>query len=200
MKWWNKNQEIPLSDEVFQSIINNLLFNCPTCIRKAENVKASGTSKKTKIRYKPVSARESSFKKHGITGNALLTVLAQIRRPLARMNTYKVLKSSESVAENVERIIQSTSLSDSMFEMMVYHTRSDMPDAEAIYYYIRNAFAHGSFEVCDWNNDRFYFLESNKDGTIKTQMRLREKTLLGYAKLAQMSLGEIRLLQRNTRK
>jgi len=197
MKWWNKNQEVPLSDEAFQSIIRSLLFNCPVCVRKTEKI---GDSRKKKIQYKPVSARDASFKRHGITGNALLTVLAQIRRPLARMNTYKVLKPSESITENVERIIQSTSLTDSMFEMMVYHTRSDMPDTEAIYYYIRNAFAHGSFEVCNWNNDRLYLLESNKDGTIKAQMRLREKTLLGYAKLAQLSLGEIRQLQRNTRK
>ena len=40
-------------------------------------------------------------------------------------------------------IAKNTTLSDPDYEIMVYKKRSDMSQAEAIFYYIRNAFAHG---------------------------------------------------------
>lgn len=201
MKWWNKSHDIPIYDECFQRIINGLLFNCPSCVRKTTNMgKENGGKQKKKTQYIPVSARETSFKKNGISGSALLTILAQIRRPLVYINAYEALKPSANIEDSVEHIIKSTNCADDMFELMVYHIRSDMPEAEAIYYYIRNAFAHGSFEVYVHNNDRVYLLESCKDGTIKARMRLKEKTLLRYVELTHMSLEDVFRLQRKKRK
>jgi len=75
-----------------------------------------------------------------------------------------------------------------------------MSDAEAIYYYIRNAFAHGSFEVAEQAGRRIYLIESSKDGIIKARMRLREETLLHYIELANMTPAEIKALQKPKKK
>ena len=60
--------------------------------------------------------------------------------------------------------------------MIVIAERSDMSLTSSIFYYIRNAFAHGSFMV----DGDVYSFESSKDGTIKAAIRLREKTLLKW--------------------
>ena len=83
---------------------------------------------------------------------------------------------------------------------MVYQHRSDMSDAEAIYYYIRNAFAHGSFEVKSSKGERCYLLQSDKDSKVKAQMQLKESTLLRLLELSQMSANDLREKQRKKRK
>ena len=72
-----------------------------------------------------------------------------------------------------------------------------MSDPEAFYYYIRNAFAHGSFEVIPTNNGNVYLLESSKDGAVKAQMRLKETSLIEYIRLANLTATEIKALQRH---
>lgn len=124
------------------------------------------------------------------------TILAYIRRPMANMGTYVALSTNESVENTVRNIIQISSLSDDSYDIMVYHKRTDMPDTEAIFYYIRNAFAHGSFEVKSNGKIKIYLLESRKNDIIKAQMRLREKTLLEYAKISQMNASDIKQLRR----
>ena len=49
-----------------------------------------------------------------------------------------------------------------------------MSDAEVVFYYIRNAFAHGDIEVIG-GGDRIYKLESKKKNDIKAQMILKEE-------------------------
>ena len=71
-----------------------------------------------------------------------------------------------------------------------------MPDTEAIYYYIRNAFAHGSFEFTDVGDRRILVLESSKDGKLKAQMRLRESTLLKMIELSRKTATEIYGMQK----
>ena len=68
-----------------------------------------------------------------------------------------------------------------------------MSDAEVIYYYIRNAFAHGSFEV---TSDRVYKLESKKKESVKAQMMLKETTLLKIADLSRKNRKQIEALQK----
>ena len=138
-----------------------------------------------------MSKRNNSFKSRNITGHLLNTILAQIRRPLQKNNTYYVIKPSESVENKVNGIISNSCFDDKQFELMVYQTRSDMSDTEAIYYYIRNAFAHGSFEA----KGDCYYLESSTNMRITAQMRLKQSTLLRYIQLANMSATEIKRLQ-----
>ena len=67
-------------------------------------------------------------------------------------------------------------LSDPNFEMIIMHTRNDMSKACAIFYYIRNGFAHGLFDV----KNNIYCFESSKNGVTKAKVRLKEETLLKW--------------------
>ncbi len=182
MAWWSIKSKIPITDKNFQTIITALVFNCPSSINK-----------------QPVSARKTSFTRRGVIKHYLTTILAQIRHPLAQNNAYHPVEdSSIAIAERTQQIIKNSPLSDSNFDLIVFNKRNDMPDTEAIFYYIRNAFAHGSFEVISIRGgSRIYFLESKKNETIKALMRLKESTLLHYVKLSELSVTEIVALRKN---
>ncbi len=137
-----------MDNKDFRDLIVGFVFNCPSSIRKPP--KRGDKQRKTpkcKTEYKGVSARQCSFRNNGVEGGYLTTILAHIRRPLALYGTYAVLSSEESVEDKINEITRNSTLSSSDFEIVVYQERTDMSNTEAIYYYIRNAFAHGSFEV-----------------------------------------------------
>lgn len=197
MAWVNTTRSIPKDDPIFQAIVCGLVFNCPSTTEHREKI---GVNKQGKARYKrtykPVSARNVSFRSRGICKDLFNTILAQIRRPLNKTKTYALIKPTESVEATVNSIMSATSLSDQYYEMIVFQKRSDMTDPEALYYYIRNAFAHGSFEVVPTNNENVYLLESRKDETVKAQMRLKETSLREYIKLANLTAEEIKKLRK----
>ena len=197
MNWWKKTDNIPLSSKQFQSIVKGFVFECPCCTRHPKTIGLNADKKKRKqLVYIPVSARAESFKDRGISGHLLTTILAQIRKPLARNNAYAAIQPSEDLTIAANELILNSAQSDDMFEMMVFQKRADMPDAETIYYYIRNAFAHGSFEVINCRNDTIYLIESSKEGKPKARMRLNERTLLRYLELKKLTSSEIKALQK----
>ena len=196
MSWWSRTSTIP-NDDVFYSIIAGFVFNCPSCIEYKEKI---GVNEKGKPRYKrekkPVSGRNSTFRSRGVCKDLLVTILAQIRTPLAKSGRYALIKSEESVEDKVNQILSSVSFGDSNFELIVFQKRTNMTDTEAFYYYIRNAFAHGSFEVINTESGRFYKLESANDGCIKAQVRVKESSLLQYIEYSEMSSADVKALQK----
>lgn len=198
MAWYDPTKKVPVSRVAFNRIIDGFVFCCPSSIKSDETDNAN--PKKRNIIYKEVSKRACSFRKRGIESTLLTTLLALIRKPLTDQKTYSVLKDDEDVATAVDRIIIASSLADPFFDIMVYKHHPKMSDAEAIYYYIRNAFAHGSFEVKCTKRGCYYLLQSDKDGKVKAQMRLRESTLNHLLELSKMSASDLRAKQRNKRR
>lgn len=194
MAWYDPSKRIPVIRNTFIRIIEGFVFLCPASIRHEKKDKTN-TEKKI-VFYQDVSKRKCSFRCRGIDSHLLTTVLAQIKKPLVAQQTYSVLKNDEDVPDAVNRIIALASLSDPYYDIMVYQHRSDMSDTEAIYYYIRNSFAHGSFEIKKCQGERCYLLQSDKDEKVKAQMRLKESTLKRLLVLAQMSAPDIRAQQR----
>ena len=201
MPWVDVNSQIPIRDTNFQDIINGLVFNCPS---STEHKEKDGNYDNGKTRYKriyrPVSVRNVSFRNKRINGGLFNTIMAQIRRPLMDTKTYALIKQFESVESRVNSILSSTALDDPYFELAVFQKRSDMADPEAFYYYIRNAFAHGSFEVIRTNNNNVYLLESSKDGVVKARMRLKEASLLEYVRIANLTPAEIKALRKHRKR
>lgn len=179
----NTKGEIPYSDPKFQKIVNTFVFYCPA---------ATVTSKKKEKNKKwdNVSARDCSFRSRGITGTLLSTITAHIKRIL-KNELYKKIGNDEKVDIIFE--------SDSSSEKIVFKANSQMSDSEVVYYYIRNAFAHGSFEVID-NGERFYKLESKKRDNIKAQMILKESTLMKLGDLSLYSKKQIEALQKKKKR
>ena len=199
MSWCNCNNHISYDNNCLIEIIDFFVLHCPVSIRSrvTDGTWPDGKKKKKTI-YKDVSVRECSFHKNGVSGSLLSTILAEIRRPLAKQDLFQIIKSDGDVVSTVESLINNRTCSDQWSDLLIIQTRSEMPDSEAIYYYIRNAFAHGSFEILvDDKNRIIYRLECQKDGVVKAQMQLKESTLLRLKALAKKSPQEIKKLQRH---
>lgn len=109
---------------------------------------------------------------------------------------YKPVDAGASVELETNNAEVSDSLSDEHFEMIVVQKRNDMCLTSSIFYYIRNALAHGSFSVVAGT----YYFESQKDGKVKARIRLREETLLEWMKCFKASPAEVkRILQSQTK-
>lgn len=197
MSWPNTSMRVPIEHPEFTRLIDGFVFNCPSRIVKETKIKPPPiTGPKYRREHENVSKRKCSFYDRGIKKDLLTTILAQIRRPMVANGTYIVLKPEKDVEHERKLMESSITLSDDFYDEMIYHTRTDMSDTEAIFYYVRNAFAHGSFEAVSNGASYIYILESQKDDTIKAQMRLKEETLLHYLELANASEKEIRSMQR----
>lgn len=200
MAWLSVKSAIPSGDIVFDYIIESLLFNCPSCTKKAPKNGKNGDKGKTI--YRPVSVRNNTFRSRGITGNYLKIVSAQLKKELPDKTHFVLIKNDDMVINVLSGIENSSSMADSLFEVIVAQRRTDMSDSEAIYYYIRNAFAHGSFEVVSKSNERIYILESSNKGVVKARMRLKESTLKKYCQISQIRRSDLEKLQdkKNKRK
>ena len=174
-EWWKKNNKTPLMDLKFLEIIDFYLFNCPCETER-------GSSKKGTKEYVKVSKRANTLRSRGWTGGYLNTLLASMKHTASSHLEYHTFDSKTDIQAEVSKIEKHSTLSDKHFELIAMAERSDMNKTSAIYYYIRNAFAHGSFSVIKDKSTTIYYLESAKDDTIKAQIRLREETLLKWIK------------------
>lgn len=184
-EWWNKGTPIPFNDDNFQKIIDFYVFNCPCETEK-------GTVKKGTKTYTKVSKRAVTLRAKGWTRGFLNTLFTAMKKTVSGHLEYHTFSEGTDVEIEANKIEMNTSLSDSHFEMLVMADRSDMNKTSAVFYYIRNAFAHGSFSVVFNNNNKVYYLESSKNGVVKARIRLNEKTLLKWIKDFSLSPNALR--------
>jgi hypothetical protein len=184
--WWDKGTKIPLNDGNFQKIIDFYLFNCPVIYRQ----------KKGKvISYKPVSARSKTFIDQGWVNHMIPTLLSEMKQTSKNLK-YHILSSSEDPVS----IMDYYSRDDENNEIVAFLEREDMGNTYAIFYGIRNAFAHGSFSVIKCNKETIYLLQSKKEKDIKTIMKLNEKTLLKWIELFNSTVEELKEIKQNRKR
>lgn len=174
-EWWDKKSQIPLNRDSFQQIIDFYLFRCPVEIEKGK--KKNGT-----LSYEKVSKQAATLRQQGWTGGKVNTLLATMKRTVSGHLEYHRCTAKDCVATKCLEIERNSALSDSEFELVIITERNDMNLTSAVFYYIRNAFAHGSFSVIGTGASTTYYLESAKDGAVKARIRLREQTLLKWIK------------------
>ena len=172
-EWWNKNNNIPWNDSNFLKIVDFYLFNCPCETEKGS--KKNGTKE-----YIKVSKRSTTLRSQGWTGGYLNTLLASMKHTASGHLEYHTFSTGADINAEVCRIEKAGNMSDTNFEMLVMSERADMNKTSSIFYYIRNALAHGSFSVISDKGKCIYYLESARDGEFKAQIRLREETLLKW--------------------
>lgn len=185
--WIKCDGKVPLENKNFQRILNFYLFLCPCEIKKG---------KKDNETYLCVSARVNTLRQRGWTGGHLNTLLAAMKDTTSKQLTYSHVPTQRDILFEIKSIERNSKLSDPNFEMIVITDRSDMSLTSSIFYYIRNAFAHGSFIV----DGDVYSFESSKDGTIKAAMRLRETTLLKWINDISLSPEKLKKALRSERK
>ena len=190
--WWKKTDTIPLAESNFQKIIKFYLFECPCETEK-------GSSKKRNKSYTAVSKQGITLRQKGWTRGNLITLLSAMKRTSSGHLEYHIFSSSQDISAETYNIEKGTSLSDQHFEMIVMSERSDMSKTSSIFYYIRNALAHGSFcQVSDCGKKIYYF-ESIRNNKVLARIRLREKTLLNWIEDFRSSPEELKARKNNKR-
>lgn len=191
-EWWKKDSTIPLDNNNFQKILNFYLFNCPCEIE-------SGSKKKGTLKYEKVSKRAITLRQQGWAGSYLNSLMAAMKHTASGNLKYEHYKASEDIKEKSD-ILEKGSLNDIRFEMIVISERSDMNLTSAIFYYIRNALAHGSFSTVSNGKPITYYFESAKGGNVKARIRLREETLLKWIKDFNLSPNALKMVLSEERK
>lgn len=174
-EWWDKKSQIPLDNDNFQEILKFYLFQCPAEIEK-------GSKKDGTLKYEKVSKQAISLRQQGWVKGNLNTLRATMKNTTSGHLVYQKCKSADDIAVKCLQIEENSTLNDDEFEMIIITERSDMNLTNAIFYYIRNAFAHCSFSIDRNEKNVTYYLESSKEGKIKARIRLREQTLLKWIK------------------
>lgn len=73
--------------------------------------------------------------------------------------------------------------SDLVFEEFVVCWKSEKNIVDAVLYLIRCAFAHRSFRIESFGNEKYYFLENIDKGKVKGRVIIKESTLLKWIKI-----------------
>ena len=180
---------IPLSRKNFQTIIQFYLFESPvrTYTRKTKQVFGATTAQphpEYDYYFKKVSKRGITFADRGIDGSKLNSLRAAMKRvtgvELLAVNT------NEEVIEKVNAFKKSA-------EFIVIKRGAEnkygVSVTEGYFYCIRNAFAHGDFEV----EGKIYTLRNEDRGKVKGLARLKESSLLTWIDLVNMDIESIKL-------
>ena len=131
------------------------------------------------------SAKGCSFHEMGIVGHKFNTLLAQLRKAsgFPAANGCNWIESTIRDIDKELEIIDRLDSFDCTFEFAVHTVKTGLSKTEALFYLIRNAFAHGGFRVCTFNGETFYALENKDKGKLKGRALLKESTLLEWIKV-----------------
>lgn len=163
--WWNRNEAIPFTEKNFIKIIDFYQHRCPVIYRSG----------------KRVANRGIDFKSKGWNSNSMKTLLCKMKKDNGYIIEYKCCEQGEKVEDVMKRIEKS---SKSFVEAIVFKENKDIYKTQSIFYAIRNAFAHSSFSVKNIQGiGNVYYFESKKEKDVKSQICLRESTLLHWIDL-----------------
>ncbi len=168
--WYKENSKNPYKDENFQLIIDFFLFKCPSFEIK---------NNKDKKEYRRVSNMGISLREQGWKGTFLTTLLSSMKHTFSKQLVYDIIDCKDNFLDKFNNIISNINNNDSDYEVIIYVKNNNMSKTSSIFYYIRNALAHGSFSISN-KKYRTYYFESKKNENVKARMRIREQTLLKW--------------------
>ena len=157
-------------------IIQFYLLECP--VRTFDRVKKeefSITNEQPHPKYnyvfRKVSKKGRTFKDRGLDGARLNTLRAAMKK-IAKVK----LDSVKTISEKPNG------------EFIIYINNGHVSVTEGYFYFIRNAFAHGEFEV----RNNTYYLENHKNQELKGVGVLKETTLLKWMDLVEMTPEQLK--------
>lgn len=116
-----------------------------------------------------VSQKGKTLSEYGWKDGRLLRLQAEMRKvsgfPDAKGKRW-ISTTMKNVEENL-RILGRLDNYDCSFEFAVHTVRSDLNKTSALFYFIRNAFAHGGFRINKYNGEIYYALENRQNGELK---------------------------------
>ena len=188
--WWRKGTFYPEYESNYSKIINFYLFNCPVqtfTYEKIDKTKKKGKDNRKKV-FKKVSQTNDTFESRNWVKGNLITLQNAMKGNIP----FIPVASTDNVEEKHSNFEASSSNSDKNYEYVIFKKSGDLSQTVSIFYHIRNAIAHGSFSVVRNNDSPIYYFQSQKDGDIKSRIRLKENTLLQWIELFNSNVSEIK--------
>lgn len=180
-----RNDEKKCSKEAFAKYYYGFVVMCPSARKRIQK----GTSV-----YEYVSVRDCSFRSRNITHGVFVTINSQIKK-IVSGNYYSLNPNEVSVESQVEQIENDNENA----ELIVIKSRDDMSDTEAVFYCIRNAFAHGAFEIKGSGAKQLFLFESRRGDVLQGRIRLLKSNvdrILSISKMTREEILKLRLKQR----
>jgi len=144
-----------------RELIEFYLINCPVDYKKKK------TKEYVVVSHKGPTFTSLNYQSAEIT-KLLKTFNKTINNNIVRCSNHQEVEAAEA------RIKHDKGYSDRNFEYVAIIENTDMFRTRTLFYMIRNALAHGSFE----NKDKVYYFKAEKDKKLKALMRLKYTTLI----------------------
>lgn len=175
--WWRKGVAFPKENENFLRILEFYLLKCPVKF-----------SHKLPQKERIVSNNAKLFDETDWKGNNMKTLLSEMKRNII----YIPLKNSDKVEDYTENLSGNE-------QFIIFIENNEFGKTQSIFYAIRNSFAHASFSIDNNSGNPIYYMESNKQDKIKSQIKLKEQTLLKWIELFNMSLDDVQKIKKERR-
>lgn len=142
-------------DKNFQDIVQFYLFECPV---------------------DGVSHRGTIFKNLGWYGSSRFQMLERLLKAASCMNDseWSILDTPADVRKKSAKV--------TLDKQFIFSDQSK-GRVPTFIYSIRNAFAHGSFDLLEIDGKRHYLIENEYRGNLRTKMVLSEDTLICWIKI-----------------
>jgi len=150
-------RQIVYSNKKFQKILDFYLFCCPV----------PGTS-----------VRGKTFYDYGWSGSS---DFGKLKKQMLEASAFETLKGRyfPCIKTDLEDRFNIVDSLEAPQEYCVFLKYDEQRVMQSLYSAIRNAFAHGSFNVGTYKKVRIYYFE-NFDGYMKAKIALHEETLLAW--------------------
>ena len=172
---------IPLDKKRFQKIIQFYLFECP--------VRTRGTISKNerdqddpqaqyKFSYNKVSKRGVTFQDRNLDGPRLNVLRAAMIR----------VSKAALIAVNSQEDVIPTAQKQLNDYIVIWKNEQRVSVTEGYFYCIRNALAHGDFDV----NNKIYTFRNESGNKVKGLAKIKESSLLSWIELVNMDIDDIK--------
>ena len=177
------DSKIPFNSKNFQKILQFYLFECPVeTYRHVKKEKEDISERENQInpRYNyhfyRVSHSGVSFADKGLVGSKLNSFRAAMKRVAETNILLLAVNEIPKIDYGQEYIV-------------IKKNHDHVSDTNGLFYCIRNAFAHGNFEVTE---SKEYYFENRDNDKLKGVAKLKEKTLLSWIDLFNLDIDEIK--------
>lgn len=163
------NLAIDYKNKNFLNILDFYLFKCPVMFKNKQCV----------------SLIADTFEELGLTGANLRILLNKIKKTVPK-DRFISIGPKDNLDEYYKNI--QNKFSDPNFEIIILKKHSELCITKTLFYMIRNAFAHGSFEIIG----KTYCFKCSKGENLRAIIRLRENTLLRWIDLIHMDISKLK--------
>lgn len=128
------------------------------------------------------SQKGKPFFEYGWSKGSFLTLQAQMLKN-GSLNKDKWIKTTAADINNVLNSMNRLNSFDCSFEFAVHTVKDKSNKTEALFYLIRNGFAHGGFRINKYQSEIYYVFESCDKGKLKGRAILKESTLKNWMEI-----------------